>query len=388
MKRVGLVITLGGINYGMLLQSFATQQYLDKVGFNTVIIRIQEKRGGYRFASRVGYLLKTVTKPLSLKIALNKRKRRKTVNKNPVLQAAYAERKRCANAFIQESFHNIVTFSSEKTASEEVKNYAAVIVGSDQQWNPAAFFSNYVTLMFVPEEVRKISYATSLGVSNIPKYLKKRGRKFLSRIDFLSVREPSGKKIVDSIIGEKAVVVLDPTLLLTGEEWNLLIDCKRPTAKPYVFCYFLGDNIEYLEAVRQFCLDRNYKMVVVRNVETYLGNVNDIGDNIIEAPSVEEFISYIKYANFVCTDSFHCTIFSIINHRKFSSFYRTKSSDKNSRNARIDDFLGELGLQSHIYNISKDIAKIYEQKIEYSEIDKHLDKLRRDSISFLSNALE
>ncbi len=218
MRKIGMVIALMGVNYGMILQSYATQWYLDRAGFNTVIIRVEARKGLYTYASKFRYLLRTFTKPMSLRVAFKKRQRRKIVNRNPVLRAAQAERRRAADIFIKERFHDILFFSSEESAGEAVKSCDAVLVGSDQQWNPASFYGNISTLMFVPDEVKKVSYATSLGVSSIPRYLTKRGKEFLSRIDYLSVREPSGKIIVDSLIGEKAVVVLDPTLLLTPED--------------------------------------------------------------------------------------------------------------------------------------------------------------------------
>ncbi len=293
MKKVGLCISFGGVNYGMLLQSYATQQYLDKAGHSTEIIRINENKGFSSFVSKLRYL----TKPMVVKIALNKRRRKKIVANNPILSLAQAERKRNADLFMKERFHDVVFFTSELAAHEAAKDYDAVLVGSDQQWNPGAFYNKVNTLMFVPEEVRKISYATSLGVSSIPKYLRKRGKEFLSRIEYLSVREPSGKKIVDSLVGNKAIVVLDPTLLFTKEEWDSMIERTKLINEPYVFCYFMGDNTEYLREVQRFCVKHSYKMVVIGNIETYTGEVSDIGDIILEGPSVEEFINYIRYAN-------------------------------------------------------------------------------------------
>jgi hypothetical protein len=384
MKKVGLVINFVGVNYGMILQAYATQHYLDKTGLRTAIIKIKKSKGLRSYVSKLKYL----TKPMVLKIVLKKRQRKKIVASNPVLRAAQAERKRTADIFAKERFHDVLLFSSEVAAREAAKGYDAVMVGSDQRWNPAAFYGNVSTLMFVPDEVRKISYATSLGVSSIPKHLRKRGKEFLSRIDYLSVREPSGKRIVDSLVGEKAVVVLDPTLLLTKKDWDSLIEKTKLINEPYVFCYFLGDNTEYLEEVRQFCSSHSYKMVVIRNIETYTGEVPDIGDIILEGPSVEEFVNYIRYANVVCTDSFHGTVFSIINHRPFVSFYRTKSTDKNSRNSRIDDLLGGLSLHAHIYSMENSVEEIVGKVIDYNVVDDRLSKLRQDSTSFLNKALK
>ncbi len=81
-------------------------------------------------------------------------------------------------------------------------------------------------------------------------------------------------------------------------------------------------------------------------------------------------------------------MFSIINHRQFVAFYRTKSTDKNSRNSRIDDFLGGLSLGDYIYGEGDNIDKIVKRTIEYDEVDNQLSVLRQNSVSFLTEALE
>lgn len=387
-KKVGLVTPIRGVNYGMVLQSYALQYHLDKLGLNPIVIRIEEKKDLDYYVYKLEFFLRTVTKPPVLRSIFRKRLRNKKRNRNPILQAAYTARRRKIDAFVRDRFSNILVVSSRAEAREAVKDFDAVIVGSDQQWHPGAFFGYLNTLMFVPDDITKISYATSLGVSSIPKCLEKRGKEFLSRIDFLSVREATGKRIVDSLIGEKAVVVLDPTLLITRNDWDSLVEKKKPLDEPYVFCYLLGDNVEYGSIIKQFCHDQSYKMVTVRNIETYTGKVRDVGDIILEAPSVEDFVNYIRFADVVCTDSFHCTVFSIIYHKQFVTFYRTKPTDKNSRNSRIDDFLGEIGLRNHIYNDGNTVSEIVRSRVNYHAIDSKISKLREMSNQFLANALK
>src|SRR5690606_34975229 len=135
---------------------------------------------------KLEFFLRTVTKPPVLRSIFRKRLRNKKRNRNPILQAAYTARRRKIDAFVRDRFSNILVVSSRAEAREAVKDFDAVIVGSDQQWHPGAFFGYLSTLMFVPDDITKISYATSLGVSSIPKCLEKRGKEFLSRIDFLS----------------------------------------------------------------------------------------------------------------------------------------------------------------------------------------------------------
>lgn len=384
MGKIGLVLSYKGINYGALLQAYATQHFLDKNEYESVIIDVKHPKEGLKyFVSK----LENVLRPMTVRISLNKRKRAKLIRENPILNTAYKQRMQSADSFRKQYLHDVMSFDSVDSATMAVREFDAVLVGSDQQWNPAAFNGEISTLLFVPDSVKKISYATSLGVSSIPKYLYKKGRQFLSRIDYLSVRELSGKRIVDQLIPEKAKVVLDPTLLLAKDDWDEAIPEHIMRKEPYVFCYFLGDNPEQPKLVEDYCKNHNLKMIVVRNVETYTGTVYEEGDEILDGPAVSDFVNYIRGAELVCTDSFHCTVFSIINHKNFVTFYRLKSTDKNSRNSRIDDLLGSLGIEQHICADYMDVEEAIKAKIDYDKVDEKLSAARDDSAEFLIDAL-
>lgn len=110
---------------------------------------------------------------------------------------------------------------------EGARRYDAVVTGSDQLWSPAGLPTNFYNLMFVPDEVRKISYASSFGVGQIPWYQKRRTANFLKRLDYISMRENRGSEIVKELTGLDVPVILDPVFNFNKEQWEKLIPVKK-----------------------------------------------------------------------------------------------------------------------------------------------------------------
>lgn len=131
------------------------------------------------------------------------------------------------------------------------KNYDVVVAGGDQLWIPAGLPTNFFNLMFADEKVKRVSYSTSFGVTEVPFYQKRRTIEYLNRIEMLGVREKSGAELIERLTGRKAVVVLDPTLLLNKEEWAQAIPVKPVLENDYIFCYFLGANSEHRKVAEE-----------------------------------------------------------------------------------------------------------------------------------------
>lgn len=379
---VGLIISYKGTNYGMMLQAFATQYVLENLGYKTEIISCGEKR-------KIVHRLKKVFIPNNVKQSLRKRKRKIIVKNNPVINNAYKMRIGEGKKFVEKYLHNIKNFSNINQLSKYAKKYTAVIIGSDQQWTPECFFSEINSLSFVPASVKKISYATSMGVSVIPWYTKTRLKAFTKDFYRISVREQTGKNIIESVTGKSNVEVMpDPTFLISREEWEEIIPAERICEKDYIFCYLLGDSDEPLRAIEKYAKEKNLEVIVVRNIEAYTSAPYNYGDTtVVEGPSVEEFVNYIRYANLVCTDSFHATVFSLINKTDFITFYRTQSTDKNSRNSRINDLLEKFKLRSRICEKNEEFSSKANEKIDFEKIDFNFVEMKKTGISFLQEAL-
>ena len=234
----------------------------------------------------------------------------------------------------------------------------------------------------------KVAYASSFGVSQIPQFQKKATGAYLDRFYKIGVREQRGKEIVEELSHQHATVVADPTLLLSKEEWEEEISNARPNEKePYIFCYFLGTNQDARKAVNELKKKTGLKIITIRHMDEYVPEDESFGDEAPYFVDPNDFVKYISQASYVCTDSFHCTVFSIIFHRQFMTFYRFASTSKTGRNSRIDSLFNVLGIdKEHLYK-NGDVFSHIKESINWQEVDKKLSLLRKESIDFLNNAL-
>ena len=221
-KKIALICNTYIRNYGSILQSLATFKKISSLGYEVEVINYKDNPDRKAKLEIIYHLkLPLLTDPTFLK---KKFKNSISAIGNHEYKRIVADRNTIMDLFVNKHF----IFSKKCNNINEVKNiikdYNAVIIGSDQLWGPADIIRDYHTLNFVPEKILKIAYATSFGVSKLPKFLNKRTANFLRKINYLSVREDSGAKIIESLINLKVQVVADPTLLLTQDEWNQYID--------------------------------------------------------------------------------------------------------------------------------------------------------------------
>ncbi|EME8072365.1 polysaccharide pyruvyl transferase family protein, partial [Enterococcus faecium] len=247
------------------------------------------------------------------------------------------------------------------------------IIGSDQVWNYT--FSRFSELDFVSYSNKpKISYAASFGVTFVPDKQKNFFIEGLNNIDFISVREEAGKKIVEELSDKKATVVLDPTMLLDKEEWGKLSkESNFDTNFSYVLTYFLGEfTIEYKKYVEKYAKEKKVKII----------NIGDISDRKTWLADPSDFVKLFENAQAVFTDSFHACVFSIIFEKYFEVFER--QSTLLSMNSRIDTLLTSLSIEDR-WNRGGDSHK---KEINYSEVKKLLEYKKKESMDFLDSALK
>lgn len=285
-------------------------------------------------------------------------------------------------------FHLSPQYNSFRELSKAMKNYDAVLVGSDQLWLPSNIEADYYTLNFVPDHILKIAYATSFGVEDLPLTQRKSAEIFLSRIDYISVRERSGQKLVKKITGRNIPVVCDPTLLLSGEEWSAIYGKKRIVKGKYIFCYFLGKNPEALDFVKQLKKFTKLKIVALQQIDCYIANAENNADEVLYEVDPLDFVSLVANAEYVCTDSFHGTVFSILNEKIFFTFRRFIKHTNVSTNHRLDSLLDILGLKDRIIENRTSVLQVLERVIDYPKVNMKLEEFRADSINFLLTSLE
>lgn len=383
-NKIGCVIAYrkGHTNYGTSLVGYALIKKLQTLGYDVEVINYVKQLS---FVDKVKWMINAFRCDGG-KIVMDRIKGKNDLKKLPEYAANIKIRTVAVEAFKERKFIPIFKdYRGYVALHEGSKNYDAVVVGSDQVWTPLSLPTKFFNLLFVDEKVRKVAYASSFGVSEIPAFQRKATGGYLDRFYRIGVREVKGKEIVDNLSHQKATVVADPTMLLSPEEWMEEIkDSKVKETEPYIFCYFLGTNMEAREAARQLKAATGYKIITLRHMDEYVPSDEQFGDEAPYAVDPNDFLKYISGAAYVLTDSFHCSAFSIQFKRKFMTFYRFKSLSKGSRNSRIDSLLGIFGLQDRLYQ--GDVMKV-RGNIDYVKVHEILKDYRETSIAFLKEAL-
>lgn len=347
MKKIGITTFYRAYNYGAFLQTFGLQKALEnKYKVTNIDYTCDKIKNDYKLIKTTN--IKKMVKSL---IFLSKNiKRKNKFNK-------------CIKEHIKLSNIN--------------DEYDCVIAGSDQIWN-IKLTGGYDTIYSLEyfKDIKKISYASSVGDESLIHKNEDEYKKIMNNVDIISVREESAKKELEKLTDKKIKVNLDPTLLLTKEEWDKYT-VNKDIDEPYIFSYFVGVTQENYDT-----LDLLTNRLGMKTI-SYSENPKE--KNIIKKCFTDdpfEFISKIKYADLAFVSSFHGTVFSIIFNKEF---YVMPPKDKGNR---IINLLNKLGLSDRIITSKEDIDKIdINNKIDYKIVNKKLDELRKDSLEWLYKAL-
>lgn len=371
--KIGLVTTYRIDNYGTKLQAYAIQQALKKGDNEVVIINYYP---AYDIRPKV-LVVKGIRKLISF---LSKNREGKCIN------GENAKRRHEAIS----SFDKYYTLSLPIKGYHKLKNivseYDCFVCGSDQIWAAGNNITDFYNLNFVDNRKPTISYAPSFGTKRIPKLLQNSYKKFLKQIDIISVRESSGVSLIENLIGRKVEQVLDPTLLIEKKIWDSLIknDKYKIPYENYIFCYFLGKESSHREFAQKLSLLHGCKIINIAHMKGFcFADENFASLNLYDISPIT-FIRLIENAEYICTDSFHGTVFSIIFKKEFFTFERFKNSDNSSTNSRIYSLLRLLGLESRLV---KNEISLPMALIDYNSIHERLNVERKKSELFLNNAL-
>lgn len=352
-KSVGIVTWYNSNNYGSQLQAYALFRILSILGFNSSVITMSHHPVIRRLIDCILYRMKLV-RGYSLKRLSQKR--------------AFFTKK-----YLKESYLSV--------SRPSFKKYNAFICGSDQIWAPNLYNPFYM-LSFVPDEVNKISYAASIGLEDIPDNLIGDYKKYIGRINHISVREEKGRYLLQEKCGLESTVVLDPTLLLGKNEWDN-IKKELQVKSNYIFCYFLNKNHKYKQLVKEFAEDNNYEIYGVSDNPADVSWMHLLSHQQV-GPC--EFIGMIEGAKAIITDSYHGTIFSMLYHKNFILFERFSKDDKICQNSRIEQLRHYFSIDDNIVK-SDSINKLELCPVDYKSFEITLAKLRDNSIRFLKDAL-
>lgn len=382
---IGVCIKYFHENYGGMLQAFATITMLEKKGLNYELIQYKKQYSLYGKLKQIPRLFNTILlndKKEALLKKIGKQKHPDFKKNESIRLAAF-------HKFKEEKFKNLSpVFIGFNALCKGSNRYSAVITGSDQLWSPAGLPTNFYNLMFVPDNIRKISIASSFGVKYIPWYQIRRTRTFLNRIEFISMREKRGSEIVKELTGRNVPTILDPVFFFNAKEWEELIPTKKEYEEPYIFAYFLGNSPSYKRIVTSAAQNLNCKIVTLRHLDQYIESDENFGDYAPYDVDPTRFLNLLRGAKYICTDSFHGSVFSIIHHKPFIVFNRYNETSKHSKNSRIDTLCDNLSLSNRRFDDNKDFLYQLTEPIDYKLVEKKLSHLKEYTEEYLNKALK
>lgn len=385
MKPIGLVTCYFHHNYGSMLQAYATEMIMQQMGlpFQTIACKAPIN---YMQENKILYIIKKLL-IADWKMRLGKMKIERAKKENPMFAKNWEIRNKAFDQFAETFFHVSPYCKNREELSKMAENYSAFLVGSDQLWRTDSVEHGYYTLEWVPDHIRKIAYSTSIGVKEVPWFQVEKNKRFMSRFDHIALREQSACDLVYKLTGRKVPVVLDPTLLFTGDQWLKIQQQEPLTNGKYIFCYLLGDNPSQREFIKRVKEKTGYKIVALQQLDDYIPSDEGFAD---EAPYVgpREFLNYIRNAEYVFTDSFHCSVFSILYKKNFFTFSRFAEGAKQSTNTRIDNLLHITGLEERRMTNDKAIEVVVNFKRNFDGVDEKLNALRKSSMDYLYNAIK
>lgn len=350
MKKIG-IYTLQDRNFGNRLQNYATQIILQKQGYNVVSFSNSK---------------------LSNKIL-------REICRNDFVYYLFLTLKRKIRSVIKQdsgnqfnNFNKNISFTSDYIGKSDFKvgkGYYSIIAGSDQVWNTTFDWLSFNS--FLPfRHSRKISFSASFGVDSVP--YDQQIVDCLNDFKALSVREEAGAKIIKDLTGRDATVLVDPTMLLTKDEWRKVSKKPRGAKEGYILTYFLSpkcdEAITKLEEIRE-------------DKEVYeLLNPND---KVAGTAGPSEFLWLFEHADLILTDSFHACVFSFLFNKPFIVYDR--NWNEGNMNSRLETLLSKFSLERKYANSGLP-NDIWEH--DYTEGYKQLEIERNKAIDFLKKALE
>lgn len=340
--KIGIITILKVNNYGAELQAFALQRKLNAMGYDAEII-------DYLYYKNKGHKRERISMP-TFPFPLKKRVKEILL---PIVENVKSWSSRKAHEHRNEGFvafhqrntrFSEVQYTSYSQLYSNVPEYDVYCVGSDQVWNPGCYTSlNPYFLTFAPKGKKRISYGSSFGVSEIPENAKQYFQSALNGLDFIAVREQTGKGLVNSLTGREATVVVDPTLLLSKEEWSNVAKYDKVPEKDYLLIYDLRDSEIVTQTALHIAKERGLSVVRICKTASSQDNGSNGILNIVDA-APDDFIGLFSKAKFVVTNSFHGTVFSNIFQKDFYSVLPCKRDN----NSRVVDLLNRLGNQDRL----------------------------------------
>lgn len=377
--KIGILTLPFNNNYGGYLQAYALMTVLKNMGHQVELIYRRNNRRSKkrRIKSTIKNLLATFLRKKTISIIPDQEKE---------LRYKGQEMMRFVDKYITPKSKPLYS-SAAMYKYIHNGNYDIVIVGSDQVWRPD-YGQKHVQDFFLTElrqncngRPRLITYAASFGADN-PNYTETEklecGDAF-ERFSFVSIREQKGLEIISNFkwkYRQTPKVVLDPTFLLKSTHYNALLPFKSSKSQGKIFCYFLDKDVDSYNIQKEVSR--------ITDIETFsIIDTQNWQKRYYIMPSIEDWLSGIRDAEYVLTDSYHGMVFSIIFNKDF-----IVKCNKSRGSNRFSTVLNEFGLESRLVYDSTNIIDKVNERIDWEVINKRLFQQIDESIKYLYKALK
>lgn len=356
-KKTGILTFHSALSYGAALQSYALQQFLFDCGVDNEIVdyRCEYMEKNYKS------LIKIV-KGKELKSFVG------SIVKMP---------NKIKNLKLSKGFQDKFMKRSKPVTRENIESirddYKVFISGSDQVWSPVCvgFDKTYFLDFAKPEQ--KYSYAASLGTSAIPNELHSEYKKLLSDFRCRSMREESGKKVVESITGKEAHLNVDPTLLLKSEQWDKIAG-ERIIKEKYIFLFNVLKPKKLIEYAVKLGKEKNLPVYYLNDKHLPIKGVK-----YVKHVAADGFVNLIKNAEYVVSNSFHASAFSIIYHKNLVMELDTQVL----RNIRSEELMKKLSMNDR--EIKEGLNINPDAYVDWDKVDNYLADNREISRKYLTS---
>ena len=368
MKSIATITFHASHNYGSVLQAYALAKTIENEGYNVKIInyRSQQQKDCYTL----------YTKYRGVKGTL----------RNIYQRLISGKLKRRYKGF-EEFINHTLPVTQEVNDEEGMKKYATAfdcyVCGSDQIWNPACQdFSPFYYLNFVDDK-KRVAYAPSLGKGQFDDEHKALIKGLLENVDCISVREKQGQALLKTLTDKEVELVCDPVILFGRQGWEEVIP-EVSIKEPYMFVYFLENNHGDRSYIDLISKTLGLRVVILNE------NIKDIVKNYIKKYDALplEFVSLIKNAKFVYTNSFHATAFATMFNIPCASMIAKTDNVHNNNDSRKIDFLTSVGLEGCLKKSLTAEEIIVLSKTNFEKVNQEIEKIRQTSKNYLLKAIE
>lgn len=374
MNKVGISTVYTGYNYGSALQAYSVKRILNKIGYESVIFKL----AGSVIPGRDVRLRKILC--IAVRMLLNFKLAKKIIG-------VYGD-SMSAN-FLSDTVSAYHNFFDEQLKIENITwaqlkskangdEFCAFFCGSDQIWKADTFYVDpFYYLRYAPKH-KRIAFAPSFGRAEIPKYNRNIIRKYISGIPRLSVREESGAEIIESLLGKKVPVLIDPTLMLSLEDWGSEFDLKSIIDGKYILAYFLNEPSKNTKKqIRNLAKQKKLKIIGI----PYAFKDESFIDLVYAAGPIE-FLKLIRNADVVCTDSFHGTAFSLNFKVKFYTFERNYGK-AGVQSTRIISLLKKTNTEDRFYTD----GTLEDTEIDFEYVSSVLNQEKEKGVKYILESL-